>query len=169
MIRRPYVFSEDESAQNRRFHALLTESELTGWIHRLIRLVVRINNELSGLIHPYVGKTVAYLQAHYENTELSLQSVADALHVNTAYLGQLFRAQTGKYFNDYLSDVRMEISCTLLTDTSLRIREIAQKVGIPSQSYFNRLFKKKYLLTPMEYRQRYSELKGEGHPDTRPF
>ena len=82
-----------------------------------------------------------------------------AVNVNTAYLGQLFRTQTGKYFNDYLTDARLETACSLLTDSSFHIRKIAQMVGIPNQSYFNRVFKKKFMLTPMEYHQRYAEIR----------
>lgn len=167
MIRRPYSFSEKQCAEFQHFRTLSSESCIADWIHHLIRLVAQVNNELSGQMHPCVSKAMAYLQAHFEDPTLSLQSVAEGLNVNTAYLGQLFRTQTGTYFNDYLTDVRLEASCSLLTATPLRIREIAQKIGIPNQSYFNRVFKRKFVLTPVEYRQRYSEIKSRESFDNR--
>jgi YesN/AraC family two-component response regulator len=85
--------------------------------------------------------------------EISLKTISYELSVNPAYLGQLFKEETGKYFNDYLTDLRMQKSITFLLKSNKKISEIAEKIGIPNQSYFNRLFKKKFGISPMEYRR----------------
>jgi len=82
-----------------------------------------------------------------------LKSLAGGFNVSPAYLGQLFKEETGKYFNDYLTQARLQASRALLLDTDMRIAEIVQRVGIPNQSYFNRIFKKTYGVSPMEFRR----------------
>lgn len=57
-------------------------------------------------------------------------------------------------FIDYLTDFRMEVSKEALAMSTMQINEIAEKVGYNS-SYFNRLFKKKFGMTPGQYRKHY--------------
>ena len=80
--------------------------------------------------------------------------MAKQCHVSAAYLGKLFREQTGDFFNDYLLKVRLEAACQLLMEDRLRIGAIAAEVGFSSQSYFNKMFRKSYGIPPAEYRCR---------------
>ena len=54
---------------------------------------------------------------------------------------------------DYINDYRLNIATNLLETTDIQVMEIANKVGISNVSYFNRIFKKKFNLTPKEYRK----------------
>ena len=158
MLHQPYTFTDLQYDELLQFTHCSTKVQILNWIHRMVRMVSQIESALTVQLHPYVSKAINYIKKNYSNPNLSLQFVADNLNINSAYLGQLFRSQVGKYFNDYLSDVRLETSCTLLIETPLHINAIAQKIGISNQSYFNRIFKKKYTITPVEYRQRYCEI-----------
>jgi two-component system response regulator YesN len=85
--------------------------------------------------------------------DLSLKTIAGQLNVNTSYLGQLLRTHTGELFHDYLTKVRMREARALLIGSDLRVSEIARRCGYPQQSYFNRIFKRSFGMTPVEYRR----------------
>lgn len=53
---------------------------------------------------------------------------------------------------EYINDYRLNIAANLLLTTRMRITEVAASIGITNLSYFNRIFKKKYHITPKEYR-----------------
>ena len=114
-----------------------------------------IEESLSGrknIYHPYVSQTISQLKENYRDMEQNLQSAAERFGISPAYFGQLFHSQTGIYFNDFLTELRMESACVLLSETDLKIGQIAAQSGISSHSYFNRIFRKKYGLSPLEYR-----------------
>ena len=59
---------------------------------------------------------------------------------------------TGQSLIQYLIDLRMRNAAVMFTDTALPVSDICTLVGIDDISYFERLFKKKYDMTPGEYR-----------------
>lgn len=87
---------------------------------------------------------------------LSLSIVADELHLNAVYLGQLFKQDTGRSFSQYLNDYRINVAVEMLRNPSLDVNYIAAEVGYQNQSYFYRIFKQQTGLTPLEYRERTS-------------
>lgn len=72
--------------------------------------------------------------------------------MSPAYLGYLFKKETGFFFNGYLTQYRIYCSIHLLFDTDLKINDIAQKVGFSYPSYFISCFKKQTGLSPIKYR-----------------
>ena len=70
------------------------------------------------------------------------------------YLGRLFKRAAGQPFSAFVSDARLERSRRLLGDPAMRVGDVAGAVGFENQSYFQVLFKKKYGVTPGEYRAR---------------
>jgi len=96
--------------------------------------------------------------------ELCLKTLAARFNVNPSYLGQLLKAHTGRLFHELLTDARMREARTLLLATDLKIADIAARTGIPQQSYFNRVFRKAYDMTPLEYRRLYSGTAGGERP-----
>ena len=54
---------------------------------------------------------------------------------------------------EYINDYRLNIATNMLLTTNSQITEIATSIGITNLSYFNRIFKKKYNMTPKEYRR----------------
>ena len=59
----------------------------------------------------------------------------------------------GVSFTQYLNDYRLQIAAQLLKETEDNILEIASATGFENLSYINRSFKKKYGLTPGQYRK----------------
>ena len=95
---------------------------------------------------------VEYINAHYAE-QLSLEQVAAQVYLNPDYFSRVFKTETGQTFINYLTDVRLQHSVQLLENTALRIQTIAQQVGYYNASYFSTTFKKKYGVSPYEYRR----------------
>lgn len=135
------------------FFASIGSSELLqAWLARTIDDAIQVIGERKSSLHLLVHLTLKQVNEQY-GSELSLKTLATGFNVNPAYLGQLFKEETGKYFNDFLTQVRLQASRALLLETDMKIGEIVQRVGIPNQSYFNRVFKKIYGISPLEFRR----------------
>ncbi|MGN0413100.1 MAG: response regulator [Lachnospiraceae bacterium] len=93
-----------------------------------------------------------YVKEHYDNINLSLQFLADEYGANSAYLGRLFRKETGTGFTDYLNIYRVEQAKKLLKETNLKGVDLSEKVGFSNYNYFYIVFKKITGQKPMEIR-----------------
>ena len=102
----------------------------------------------------YVDRCQQYIADNYKK-KIYLKDIAEKMDLSEAYLSRLFRRETGKRFQDYVIDVRLEHAANLLKYSEEAIPEIAEYVNFPSQSYMGKLFKKKYNLTPKQYREIY--------------
>lgn len=96
---------------------------------------------------------VEYINAHYAEP-LSLEQVAASVYLNPDYFSRAFKMETGQTFVNYLTDIRLSRSVQLLENTALRVQAIAQQVGYYNASYFSTTFKKKYGMSPYEYRRK---------------
>ncbi len=140
------------------FAKLPANGSVREWLVALVQQAAKAIQERKGSYHLLIQRTLEQVNRNY-GAELSLKTLSSSLGVSPAYLGQLFREETGKYFNDFLTEVRMKAASNLLLETDLKINEIVTRVGIPNQSYFNRIFKKLYGVSPVEYRRQ-----GLAHP-----
>lgn len=101
-----------------------------------------------------ISEILDYISAHLSEN-LSLKLLAAEFHMNTAYLGRLFKQKTNCTFNSYLNKIRIERSKELLETTSLKIHEISKKVGYNDLNYFVANFKNHTKMTPNNYRKQY--------------
>lgn len=86
------------------------------------------------------------------NTNLSLETLGELVHLHPAYLSRVFKEETGKNLSAYITDVRMEKAAELL-QTDLRVHEVMERVGYQKSQYFSKLFREKFGVTPKEYRK----------------
>lgn len=101
-----------------------------------------------------VKKARDYIQQNYASS-ISLDSVAEAVGISATYLSRVFKEISGMGFNEYLTNVRLEESKRLLSDTKLPIHEVAVQVGYFDEKYYSKLFKKTFGIKPTEYRRLY--------------
>ncbi|UUZ90574.1 AraC family transcriptional regulator [Paenibacillus sp. P25] len=85
--------------------------------------------------------------------DITLSEVAARVHLNPSYLSQLFKQEMNRKFSDYVAEARMEEAKRLLSWTSLRISEIADRLGYADISYFSGSFKKWTGRTPLDFRK----------------
>jgi len=83
---------------------------------------------------------------------LSLSAVAENTGISSSYLSSLFFRETGKQFNEYVTEKRMEMAMDLLRNTNHKVYEVAELVGIASYRYFSRLFKDHTGVAPRDFK-----------------
>ncbi len=102
----------------------------------------------------HVQDVIEIVQEEY-HLALSLKEIAGRIHMNTMYLGQLFKKETNKSFSQYLHQYRIKRAQSFLVDTGMTISEIAEKTGYTSAGYFYKSFKKICGISPKEFREEY--------------
>ncbi len=91
-----------------------------------------------------------YVEEHYRTGELS--ELARLLHYDMYWLSREIKRRTGETYTDLVQAKRLSQACYLLKSTKRPVADIALMVGYENVSYFHRLFKKKYHMTPRQYR-----------------
>lgn len=104
--------------------------------------------------HSILEEAKSYIEQHYDDVNISLNSVAASVNLSPNHFSSIFSQEMGKTFVEYLTFVRMEKAKELLRTSSLKSAEIAYAVGYKDAHYFSYLFKKNQDCTPKEYRQR---------------
>ncbi|MNI39966.1 HTH-type transcriptional regulator YesS [compost metagenome] len=91
----------------------------------------------------------------YYDQDLSIEMFAARLHYHPSYISRVFKKDTGVNFSEYLSNYRIEIAKRWLTETDMKISDIAEKLQYSTASNFNRNFKKIVQITPSQYRDQF--------------
>ena len=93
-----------------------------------------------------------YIRANC-GTTLKLEEIGPLFGYNSSYLGKLFRTKTDCSFNEFVDRVRIDEAKRLLESSSMKVYEIAQRLGYRDVDYFHKKFRKYVGLTPNEYRR----------------
>ncbi|MFC4598772.1 helix-turn-helix domain-containing protein [Cohnella hongkongensis] len=100
-------------------------------------------------------KTIkAYIQEHCRDANLSLQQIAADLKLPPSHVSRIFRSFESVSITSYITETRLNQAKRLLEMDVITVNEVLQAVGFWNQSYFFKLFKKKFGATPQEYRNR---------------
>ncbi|MDR2425481.1 MAG: AraC family transcriptional regulator [Prevotellaceae bacterium] len=97
------------------------------------------------------AKTI--IEQEYRNPP-SLRQLALMVGTNECKLKKGFKSLFGTTVFGYLFNYRMETACRHLSDTGKTIQEVAELSGYEYQSHFTTAFRRKFCMSPMEYRQR---------------
>lgn len=98
-------------------------------------------------------KTIlTYIQTYYA-TPISIEEIANECFYSKSHFMKFFKESMGVSFVQYLNDYRLNIAAKMLKETSGSILEIAGSTGFDNLSYFNRMFKRKYGVSPSQYRK----------------
>jgi AraC-like DNA-binding protein len=132
------------------FRAKLIE----GWV-RTLRTMQTHGSGLSAaqVQRSTIDKAKAFMQLHYFQ-ELTLDQIAGVVFLSPAYFSSFFSQNEKMTVFEYLHKLRIAEAARLLAKTSLSSKQIAQRVGIPSVSYFCRLFKRAKGCSAQEFRAR---------------
>lgn len=93
-----------------------------------------------------------YVENHYRD-KITISDVAKQVEFSESHFMRYFKEVMGSSFIQYLKDYRLTMAARLLLASDESILMIAEEVGFDNLSYFNRAFKKKYAMTPREYRK----------------
>ncbi|CAN7622658.1 AraC family transcriptional regulator [Paenibacillus sp. LjRoot153] len=92
------------------------------------------------------------IEEQYKDLNLSMQSIASAMKLSSAHVSKQFRLHESVSISEYINDVRLGKALQLLETKDYSITRIMEMVGYNNESYFFKLFKKKFGITPKEYR-----------------
>ena len=91
-----------------------------------------------------------YVQANYIN--IKLDDLAEKFFLSKPYLSKYIKEKSGMTFGDLVKKIRMKKAKALLKSSNMTVENIAMSVGYQNVEHFNRLFKKAYDMTPMQFR-----------------
>lgn len=121
---------------------------------KMISQAIEIRDQNSGNKNRSSLKTaVDFIDSHYMDEEISLNTVANVANVSSNHFSALFSQNMGQTFIEYLTTLRMNKAKELLRCTGMRSSEIAGEIGYKDAHYFSYLFKKTQGMTPSDYRK----------------
>ncbi len=137
------------------YRKILTRTTLDDMLRELYCFVARICD--------FVGKNIkanqsvaerakAYIEAHYADSDLTLDQVAGEMGISPNYFSALFKQSTGSSFINYLTDVRISHAKELLKSRNYKTYEVAMRCGYENPTYFSTIFKRRTGVSPSEYR-----------------
>ena len=132
---------------------------LESWLNEIC---INVGNHIVEL-GPYksnnlIEKIIQYVNENFRQ-DLSLKSIANEFYLNSAYLGRLFKNETGENFNDYLNKKRISEAKKYYVSSNIRINKILYEVGYKNPEYFYRIFKKYEGTTFSEYSENIKNLR----------
>ncbi len=130
---------------------LTSPKEIISYLESMITTASMLLNGKSN--RNLIDDILSYLAENYHNESLSLQKTAKEFHVNYSYLSRLFKEKTGINFSEYMTLIRVKEATLLLTDSDLKIYEIAANVGFSDPHYLEICFKKINHISMSKYRE----------------
>ena len=124
-------------------------SVVASYILMMIENLPNINAEKH--TNATVASVKSYLECYFY-LNISLSEIARMYNYNEKYLGTLFKKQVGVSFHDFLNNRRLYRARMLLEESNDSVLSIATRVGFNNVTYFNRLFRERYGVTPTQYR-----------------
>ncbi len=91
-----------------------------------------------------------YIQTNY--LDVTLEDLSEKFYLSKPYLSKYIKEKSGMTFGETVKRVRMKKARALLKSTNMTVENIALSVGYQNVEHFNRLFKKAYKMTPVQYR-----------------
>lgn len=120
-----------------------------------IRMISDLCREITAVkenrLSPLVQRALYVIRSQYAEP-LSVKRLSELLNVSESTLSRNLKAETGQSFTWLIKKERMTAAARLIIHSGKSIQEIAEKVGIPDQNYFVKVFRSVYHMTPTEYR-----------------
>lgn len=111
------------------------------------------SQEYTGNVYNKVTEIIHYINEHYDDDSISLESISDTFYISPYYLSRIFKNVTGFTYTEYLNHVRIQKAQRMLKESDLKVIDIAGKVGFNSLTHFGRVFKNNTRYTPSAYRK----------------
>ena len=133
---------------------LRTQEQLTSWLasslHNLMKQVADVADSRHSAS---VTKAIVFMKQKYALNP-TLEQVAQYAGYSPSYFSRIFKEDTGMTFSEFLNDIRIQKSKSLLLTSGLSIADISNMLGYNDQSYFCRIFKNATGTTPDRFRKR---------------
>lgn len=134
-------------------YKLMIKSCLFGFLYTIASHSEIISDTKNNKNLDKAKEIIKYIEQNYQNP-ISIEDISSATGFSASHFMRFFKKVTGTSFTNYLNDYRLSVAAGLLTSGDDNIIDIAAECGYDNLSYFNRLFKKKYMITPSSYRKK---------------
>lgn len=125
--------------------------KLTDLLVFIGRDLTNINTRCTREIPEQMKRSLTFLQEHFTE-ELTVTQLSSMEFLSPSRYRTIFRGVMQQSPQEYIIHLRLNMACSLLSNTKHSISEVAQAVGYADPRYFARLFRKMYGMTPTEYR-----------------
>lgn len=103
-----------------------------------------------------INASIRFMQQHM-NEMITLEAIAAHVHISVSHYAYLFKKKTGYSPIEYFNQLKVQKACQYLQFTDMRIKEIADQIGIEDPYYFSRLFTKIMSMSPKDYRSKHTQ------------
>lgn len=125
--------------------------ELKEWLVDFVRDAVKLMEQISRQSKKVeIIDAQKYVLLHLDR-KITLEEVADQLHLNPSYFSRLFKKETGETFIEYVTRVKMEKARELLNGSGKTLEAISLMLGYENKGYFVKVFKQHYGVAPSRY------------------
>ncbi len=132
-----------------------TDEQFKQWMKDVIAVVCGNTSDTNRIQkNSIVTELQKYIQQNLSK-KLTREDLSEYVHLNESYLSRLFHKETGMSLSDYILQERMKKARELISETDKPIYGIANQLCYDNFSYFAKMFKKVYNITPQEYRKKY--------------
>ncbi|MED4957916.1 MULTISPECIES: response regulator transcription factor [Paenibacillus] len=98
-----------------------------------------------------LARAKLYIEERFTD-DLSLEEVADYVHLNAHYFSKIFKQEYGETFIDFVTRLRIDKAISLIKAGNLTLKEVSFEVGYKDPNYFSRVFKKIMGVPPTEFK-----------------
>lgn len=142
----------------RYFLALVRSASSPSGLYQLCRQMLGqfcdlIRKEKLGSLSPKIRQIVQFVMADLSG-DLSVENLSAQVNLSPNYLSACFKKEMKQSLSAYIRDRRLESASQFLSYTNMSIHDVAICVGITDFSYFTKIFKEKYGVTPTVYRNK---------------
>ena len=134
-------FEHPEQILNLQYHMIMDYATLVAQL------------AVGGEYNYFLRTITSYIREHLDE-RLTVDQIAEAMHMNRSYLSTKFKKETGRSLSSYVIDTKLKKSMEYLRNTDKPIIEIVNLLGFSSQGYFQNVFKRHIGITPGQYRER---------------
>lgn len=125
-------------------------AQIKSLLNREKNITIKVESNEKPL-SPFIIKVRELVFRHLGDPHLSLETLADALHMSKSTLYRKWKDESDELLNNFIIKVRLEEVISLVKEQNFTFSEASQVCGFSNPSYFSRAFKKIYDCTPSEY------------------
>ncbi len=157
----PVIRVHDPLSLERTFESLLEEIprgtaasafSCMSHIYKLLSCIVPGEHKKTAA-HDYIDEAIFFLTSHYDEP-ISVADCARIVGLDVSYFSRLFREKTGMPPRLWLATYRLDRASALLSESDMKISEVAHAVGISDPLYFSRCFARRFGVSPRDFRRR---------------
>lgn len=137
----------------RRLFEIKTDAEIWDFLKELARVIRDLNDSvIVDNVEHSLRKVAFYMEAHFCDQNISFESLAQEVNLSVSYISALLKKKLNTSFVKMLTGLRMEKAKELLANPSLKIIDVAERIGYNDSYYFSHCFKKYAGMSPKEFR-----------------